>query len=159
MDWKEIIKVFFRPNLFEIGTPVQENPANSQHDKYIIITSKCFDIIITCLLHCVFAGNLLMSFPPCTAKPSAAMISTMQRINGSLFSMRKDFNYLPISMFNRLKMQINVYPGKFQHINVCSNSTKSISMDNILSGKCNKVCKGLLRKNIFKAVDKTLDFI
>ena len=37
-------------------------PANEQRDKHVIITSKrfasrCFVVIITCLLRCVFAGT------------------------------------------------------------------------------------------------------
>ena len=35
-----------------------DNPANTQSNKHVIITSKRrFDVIITCLLRCVFAGN------------------------------------------------------------------------------------------------------
>ena len=35
-------------------------PANTKRDRHAIITSKqCFEVIITCLLRCVFAGHLL----------------------------------------------------------------------------------------------------
>ena len=39
-----------------------KDPANTQCHNHVIITAKlCFDVIITCLLHCVFAGEFLGS--------------------------------------------------------------------------------------------------
>ena len=39
---------------------LQNVPANTKRNKHVIITSKrCFDVIITCSLRCVFAGVFL----------------------------------------------------------------------------------------------------
>ena len=41
----------------------QTPPANTKRNKHVIITSKRrFDVIITCLLRCVFAGHHYMAY-------------------------------------------------------------------------------------------------